>query len=318
MNQHTDYDRRTVQQTLEQFQPRNLPLVRWLQVAPFVKQVVAASDPPSADECRRRLGIVGRLACWTYFTAGHPLDVRHVLHPDVIGEWFDQIVDYDPKVRAMERARVQRVARAVNPEFPAEPVGNTRYRYKPKPKPYSREEMRLIEDWWHSQRTERRRETTALLLALAFGAGLNTFELVRVRSRDITVDDLGVMVSVYEPTPRDVPVLATWEEPLREYARVADPDWYVFAHGRRVRNASTVTSFLAMCNDDSGLRPTIQRARDTWIVNHILAGVPIADLASAAGVKTLHAYDHWVYEVTGITAATHHRRLLRGSDWKAR
>jgi hypothetical protein len=311
MNQHPDFHRRTIEQTLEQFQPRNLPLTRWIVVADFVRQSVAASNPPSADECRRRLGIVARLAIWVHFTAGHPLDARHVFHPDVVAEWFDQVVELSPQVIAMERARVVRVARAANPDFPPEPAPDTRYSSTWEPTPYTSTEMTLVKDWWRSQRTEQRRETTALLLALAFGAGLNTYEIVRVRAGDICVDELGVLVAVHEPAPREVPVLAEWERPLRDYARVADPNWYVFAPGRKVRNASTVTSFLAGCNSDSGLRPTMQRARATWIVNHILRGVPIGELALAAGVRKLGAYDRWIYDTTGRSSESHYRHLLR-------
>lgn len=311
MNQHRDFVRRTVDQTLEQFQPRNLPLARWLAVADFVRETVALSQAPSADECRRRMGVLARLAIWVHFEAGHPLDVAHVLHPDLIAEWFDQVVEVSAQVKSMERARVLRVARKTNPAFPTEEPATSRYPSSWEPKPYTAREVVLIKDWWHTQRTEQRRETTALLLALALGAGLNTFEVVRVRARDITVDDLGVLVTVHEPSPRQVPVLAEWEEPLRVFAAVADPDWYVFAPGRHVRNASTVTSFLAGCNSDSGLRPMIQRARATWIVNHIIAGVPIADIAFAAGLRTLGQYARWVYAATGRSASTHYRALLR-------
>jgi hypothetical protein len=311
MNQHRDFERRSLDQTLERFQPRNLPLTRWLTVADFVRETIALSQPPSADECRRRMGIVARLAIWVHFEAGHPLDVHHVLHPDVIAEWFDQVTDYEPNVKAMERARVHRVANKVNPDFPRPDAPNTPYRGASEPTPYTDAELLLIKDWWHAQRTEQRRETVALLLALALGAGLNTFELVRVRAKDITVDDLGVLVTVHEPAPRQVPVLAAWEAPLRVYAAVADPDWYVFAPGRRVRNASTVTSFLAGCNSDSGLRPMIQRTRTTWIVNHVVAGVPIADIAYAAGLRTLDTYNRWVYAATGRSASAHYRAFLR-------
>lgn len=306
----------TVAEVIDRYVPRGVDLPQWLMVRSFTILIVNLMQPASLDEARRWMTVVARLVVFGHCTCGHPLEVEYILHPAVIAEFIDSGLGYSPKVSQMWASKLTSLARRINPKFPDGPV------YTPhlaawRPEPYTLSEDGRVFDWADGQRTVMRRGNAWRLIALTMGAGLRTRELADVRVRDITVDNLGVLVKVRHTPARIVPVLARFEGPLIAMAAEGiDPAAHVFVPGATVRKSKTVADFLKDCNSDCGLPLSTQRARATWIVGHIQAGVPIAAITEAAGLTDLRGYEKWVYD-TSVLDQARSRALLSRREGQA-
>jgi hypothetical protein len=111
-----------------------------------------------------------------------------------------------------------------------------------------------------------------------------------LRVRDVFDDgDDGIIVrpSGYRGAgPRDVPVLARWEDTLRAEIAGLGPDDRVFLPGRPTDSTSAVHNLLKETTPVAGFRPDTRRMRTTWIVGHIYAEIPATALAEAAGLSS--------------------------------
>ena len=83
-------------------------------------------------------------------------------------------------------------------------------------------------------------------------------------------------------------MLGEWTEELRVVAlQVTDKDATLFRpHVAWSKNIVTVFVGRSL---GSGLRPSTQRMRATWLVGHLSAGIPMQDLLSAAGLQSMDA-----------------------------
>lgn len=305
-------DRASIDAALDGYVPRHLDLYDWLAVRDWCLQVVRTYQPASVDDARRLIGDLSWFAAWAHRAAGHDLEVASILVPGLIGEYIDQHCDrLSPKVRAMARARLRRLAKAANRDFPPDLPGETAYTSAWRPDPYSPSELAAINDWLHGQRTATRRHKASILCALALGAGLYSHEAVRLRVRDITTDQDGTQVHVRGTTPRIVPVARDWEQPLQQLAASTDAGCYAIIPGRTGTNPSIVSAILAKANDDCGQVPTMSRMRATWITGLITRQVPYPAILQAAGLKNLRAYEQWL-AATPQLDEQQYRCLLRG------
>ncbi len=306
-------DSESVEHVVANYVPRYVDVYDWIVIRDFVREAVLDSKPISADEARRRITIVGLLVAWGHREACYALTRDALFTLDVISEWIDQECQhYSLKVRKMYRARLKSIAATINPKFPVLPQESA-YQSAWNPDPYSDAEVIQIKGWARSQTTEVRRNKAHVLLALTMGAGLYTHEVAALRLRDIEIDDQGVIIHVHGGTPRDVPVLAEWEDVLKELVtnvRPVDPDAYAFAPGRTNRKPNLVTAFVASTNRNKGVEPLTRRMRATWVVGHIKAGVPPQAIAHAAGMVTLRNFDKWLYHYREFETEEY-RALLR-------
>lgn len=129
-------------------------------------------------------------------------------------------------------------------------------------------------------------------MALGFGCGLDSAEAAEVRVHDVRLaDGRGpVVIAVRGRRPRLVVCRRRWEGVLASEARDAEPGAWLFRPSASTRGKNTVTNLLGRCRpSDSGVRLNMARARATWIVELIDAGVALPVLVAAAGVDTLHA-----------------------------
>jgi hypothetical protein len=151
-----------------------------------------------------------------------------------------------------------------------------------------------------------------VLLSTGIGAGLKVEDLFPMRRRDIAQIDGYVILNVAGRHPRQVPLLAEWEDLLLETVSSLSPDAFIFSEGRRPEGARSKNSVNAFLNAASGvLRPNSQRMRATWLVHHMTIATPIKLLLKAGGITSAHAlvrFMPFVPEVDEDEA----RRLLRG------
>jgi hypothetical protein len=146
---------------------------------------------------------------------------------------------------------------------------------------YTVEEEHAFRVMVSNQRTEHRRLNGEVLLALGFGAGLNSAEICRVHGHDIHKTDDGVEVHVSGECARVVPLFSEWESVLLAAAertgarRVFMPDskavgrWACAAFVKRLEGKSTDLQ--------------VQRMRATWIVRLLDGGIRVNVLLDVAG-----------------------------------
>lgn len=302
-----------VEEVIANYTPRGVDLYHWLSIRDFVQKAVAETEPPNADEARRRMTLVSALTDWVAYVACFPVERKTVFDLDVMAEFIDVGNGWSPKVRRMARGRLKTMARVVNPDLPKDLPEETAYSTAWDPKPYIDAEVAALDGWARGQRTAGRRVKAQVLLALTLGAGLYSNEIVSLRVRDVAVDDDGVVVSVRGSKPREVPVLAAYERVLVDLVANVSGEEYAFAPGRTNRKSAVIQNFVKGTNM-TGLFPNPQRLRATWMVAHLKVGVPPAVLVKAAGLTNLRSFERWLYAFPEYNS-DQYRAALRG-PWR--
>ena len=302
------------------YQPRKITPAHWAVVADFVRATLAESytDDDSPIAVRNAAGLLARLSVWVHIVHGHPLDATHVLDHELV-EMFvaHEMTDMSLRTRGRSRSILLRMARTSNPVWDG-PAEGPQYGYREPLAPYTAAELTLCRDWAYGQPTAHRRHACTLVLALGLGAGLRAGEMGTLRVRDVYDDgDAGIILrpSGYRGAgPRDVPVLAAWEDALRAEIAGLHPDDRVFLPGRPTDSTSAVHNLLKETTPVAGFRPDTRQLRTTWIVGHIIAEVPATALAEAAGLSSLRHFERWTNNVPGRTALQVRQWLRRRPD----
>lgn len=164
------------------------------------------------------------------------------------------------------------------------------------------------------------------LLALTFGAGCSSKEVVKLRAEDVTRVAQRTMVTVVNRDTgevREVPVYNQYGAWLNERFRALDPQDLLF-YGSLKSRRNTVNSLVQRstrhANVFEGFR--VSSARNTWLRNILQAGVPfhaacqvagigpdstlptnmLPYMAAVTGTDVRRIFDH-AYAVDGFTAA---------------
>lgn len=182
---------------------------------------------------------------------------------------------------------------------------------------YTRAEQAALWSWAAGQPTNALRDGCRLLLALGLGAGLESAEILTLRTHDVTVHSNGaVVVAVRSRLARRVVCRRPVENTLAELAELAaaatSRPCYLFRPHAHARDKNTVGNFVARTHKVPGCPPLIQaRARSTWLIDLINAQLPLPVLVAAAGVETLHALSRFLPYATP-TSADAAAQFLRG------
>lgn len=298
--------------TIDFYDP-TIPPAHWEVIEGFVRAAVTDSDVGTRYVARKRLGVTSRLTHWAW-TVGYPLDRQVIFRREVIAEFVSKgCADLATASRGTYRSTLFAMSDVLlvgahrHPRVPAVGKGASS-------RPYTVAEVALLSSWARHQRTDNRRVNATILLALGLGAGLPSADIGPLNAGDVTVDDQGVLLDVRGERPRQVPMLAEWEEPVAELALASlhKDQWLFVPRRRNATNRSLISNFLGDTTD----RPmTInsQRLRATWIVTHLTAGTPVALLARAAGLESLEGLSRFVQYVPDVDVAAARRRLRSAS-----
>lgn len=144
--------------------------------------------------------------------------------------------------------------------------------------------------WMTGLRPAGRRLRMRTCLGLTLGAGLRRRDLVLVTGRLVRADDLGVHVTVpvtdAEPS-RTVTVARAWEQTIIGAAAAAGSNLLI-APDRSSLFVDTLTGTIDTANKTApvGDEFVIGRARNTWLLRHLVAGTPLNVLMPQAGLTT--------------------------------
>ena len=290
----------------------DLPEEHWAVIGAFVRAAVADCDQRTPYSARELMKAAARHVQWCVYTAGLPLERDYVFHRETIAEYAARgCPQMAPASAGNRRSQLLRMSELLLP--PAQRTA----RLAPFPAsapvaPYTSAEQTALRSWAAAARTDYMSVNARLLLALGFGAGLSAAEVGGVRVRHLHVDADGVQVQVEGARPRLVPVLADWEPALAAFRESAMfDDMFVFRPRRAGPSRNLVANFLAKTNI-TGVRPSLQRMRVTWIVTHLSAGSPIKAVMQAAGVDSLEALTRYLPFVPDVDPDTY-RVALRAA-----
>lgn len=254
--------------------------VAWAPIREFVTAVVddvVGKIPYPTDAVKNA---VAHHVHWCVNVSALPLRRTTIFQRDVIGAAVYAMPTTNTSTQGRRRSLLLRVGESLGviattaplPPLPAATPST----------PYSALEVELIVQWVTMQRDHVARSADALV-ALGLGAGLATRDLAAVRAVDIDTDGRSVHTG-----SRLVPVLPEWRERLRALASIAkDAEAAIFRPGTSW-SKNVVTVFVAR-SVGVGLRPSTQRMRATWLVQHMAMGTPMQDLLSAAGLASMDA-----------------------------
>lgn len=259
----------------------------WTTLAPVVTAAVTKTAHRTGRETRSLYPVATAFVLWAWQTKGLELDVTRMFRRRVVEEYVHRgMASFTRGSRATYRSVLLTIVDAATPPSEAPfPIP----RSDPTP-PYTAAEIAALRSWASAQGSTVRRRDAAVLLAMGFGAGLATRELLSVRTGDIDVRGDEVHILVWSGRPRLVPVLPAWQPGLRAVVTELGDNQRAFRIGRTGVRPAQVTDFLHRGHiTELGVRPA--RMRTTWLLGHLQAGTPPRDLLRIAGLEHLAALD---------------------------
>ena len=296
--------------------PETVSPRRWADVADFSRNaVLEAVDIVhySDDQTRAYLGYVARLASYVHHICGRPLTYEDVFTQAAVHNLFEFHVDAGARARGSRRSMLESIGRYLNPAgFPLDV--EVRYGYEPPAGPYTQAEVRALHEWSRSQGDAGRNADARMILALGLGAGLRASEIMSTVGSHVTREGEAVIVlprGYRNAGPRRTVVTADFEEDVLRRAEQVGQDGHLFRPDSENRTTSVLTTFMKRTHADRRIRPDTRRLRSTWIVDHILEGLPAAVIVEMAGLADLQHYRAWVQRAGAERASLYVERSRR-------
>jgi hypothetical protein len=289
---------------IERYRPR-LPAPVWERIGPDCRRAVAQAKPSTPKEARDWLGALAYAAAHAY-GCGQPTKAEHLLAPEAI-EWYIATgAQHLPDAsRGNRRGRLNKLRRALlGPDLiTGDPAA---YSGSDPSRPYSRTEQSALYAAARAQPTDELRYGNLLLLALGLGCGLDSPEIIPLRTHNVrTAANGAVAVAIRGSRARLVLCRNAWAPVLAEaaaWASRSEQARYLFRPHSHARGTNTVTNFLARTKKSPGTPAlVVGRARATWLVDAIEARMHLPTLMAAAGLTTLRSVDRVLPYVRNLT-----------------
>lgn len=276
-----------VVEVLDRWRPTNWPardLEALEPLLPMVREWVTLVSPVDAQRTRRALRAAAGLAVWADRSLG-TTDPAVVFNPDNVEYWSMTVMAArSARSREMTRSTLRILGRAVNSHdwpAPTEKVG--RQRIARPYTPIDEAAFRLAAGLpGRANRAKR-----MWLVAAGLGAGLNGTEIAAARARDVEPLKGGrLAIRVRGNKPRLVPVRNDYTNLARAAAGDSPTDRFIPTDGR-----NAVHSVAERLDPGDGQGLSLRRARSTWLVAHLLAGISLPGLRIVAGPLSMNTLD---------------------------
>jgi integrase len=262
----------TSEQVVNAYVPKSISAEKWRKMDAFVRSVVlrAFDESPYPRVTRGRISMVARFVSWA-IDEGIPLEVEEIFHPATVNRYAQTQVRWADTTKASNRATLSTVSRRITQAAPWEPhreVIHTSQLWVP----YTDAEMRWLTDCAAQQKTKTRVGVLTAMLALGFGAGLRTSEMLAVTGADVRRRRGHVLVIVSGRRARTVPVFDQYAESVVDLARGRRGDALI---GRNNARPTYLSYTVARCSIPAVLQPfSVTRLRATWEIK-MLQAVPL-------------------------------------------
>jgi integrase len=277
-----------------------------LGIAAFVRDSVTLAAPGTAYAAKLLMTTTERYVTWCVGEMGLPLDA-HVI-------WSVRAIDlYSTTAnqqlsegsRRNYRGQLMRISEVLLPhEHPERPTALSK---RSTSAPYSPRELEQFREWATGQLTPAKVDRAMVMLVLCAGAGVRPNEIALIHPEHIHVDDDGIFITIPTDEPREVPLLAEWEDWMKALLKRRPADESLWGKVNRRTTANLTSSFT---ENSFGNPPRADRLRHTWMLRHLDAGVPMKDFCRAAGITKLH-HIHLLLEFSELQEENDYRRTFR-------
>ncbi|WP_298339803.1 hypothetical protein [Ferrimicrobium sp.] len=299
---------------LARYRPQ-IPEQYWDTVRPFVYDIMADVGPMLTDNQALKLAsALVRFGVWVWQSSGRELRREVVFDDALIEQCFGALFAcLTSNTLGTYRSRMRKVQKLLRKlQNGSHEVEHVAFQRAKALAPYTDKELVSLRSWAQGQKTHARRRDASVLLAVGAGAGLTTEDLLRLKTDDVSIDPDGVLVRVNGRRPREVPVLAEWEQLIVDAVNDIGPGLPLFGIGRTSYNNNAV-SYLVARSSGKGLKPLLPRLRATWICYHLRCGTPILSLRKASGIDTLEGFDRYLPFLRD-PEISEYRRAMRGVE----
>jgi hypothetical protein len=292
---------------LKRYSPK-IPDRDWAAIREFVLDAAAATAERTSLDLDRAVVIAAPFVQWAVNVQGLPQEASAVFTRRVIDGYCQHRSDVAVGSVASYRSILLKLADHVAPSenpAPMQPIARRNIK-----DPYTRAEVEGFRAWAYGQHTASLTQKAKLLLAGSAGAGLWPAELGALQAEDVTATASGVTIWVRARKPREVTLLAEWEEMFLEAIAGSEPGKPVWGPERTApKNKNLVTDFTEHCD---GTPPTSSRLRGSWLARLLDERVHITVIFAASGFKQFNNLHHYLRYLT--TPSTQDARgQLRGS-----
>jgi hypothetical protein len=175
---------------------------------------------------------------------------------------------------------------------------------------YTEDEVAALRQDAGRQSSPRRRRAARAILAAGLGAGLDGRWLPKVAGTDVARTLEAVLIRVGPPSPRQVPVLAAYEDDVLALAEEAGDEPLV---GGTPWSRNKLSRLVARYEAGPG-RPRLSapRARATWLLTHLRIGTRLPELVAAAGLRNASSVDE-LLPLVPLLDEREAARMLRGT-----
>jgi len=285
---------------------KNLPVPAEPDVEAFVRDAVTIAAPYTAYTAQLLLTDTARFVNWCVGDQGWPLDAQiiwSVRAIDLYSTTANQ--ELSEGTRRNYRSRLLRISEVLLPH--EHPEKQTPLSHRSTQAPYSAKEIEQFRQWATNQLSPEKRDRAMVMLVLCAGAGIRPSEIPLIYPADVIVDDEGILIAVGGDEPREVPLLAEWEEWMLALLERRPGDESLWGP---VSNHSLHNLTSKFTERSHGKPPRADRLRHTWIVHHLSTATPLKELFRAAGVTKMQ-HLHLFLEFVDALDETDYRRALR-------
>lgn len=288
------------------YRPRAITASRWEgPLAEFVTGCLHELHAAGAGALERKARLIARIAAWSE-DRGSELDREVVFDPHNVEQFISSGLRDDPS-RGTYRSTLRSLGRTLTRQAPWDPPPE-RVNRRSVARPYTSGEVAQLWAAAEAQETALRRRAAEAMLTLGLACGLDGRWNARVCGSDVRTRHGVLGVDVGDPNSRFVPALAIYAERLQALAAVAGDDLLIGGQPSKNRG-SNLLARLTYPKGCPALEPN--RLRSTWLVGHLQAGTPVADLAAAAGTAGLTTFSDLLEFVAPSPAPRAAARLAR-------
>lgn len=280
-----------------------------LGIAAFVRDSVTLAAPHTAYAAKLLMTSTTRYVTWCVEDMGFPLDAHTIWSVraiDIYSTTANQQLSEGS--RRNYRGQLMRISEVLLPHEHPERV--TALSKRATSAPYNPTEISKHRAWATSQLTPAKRDRAMVMLVLCAGAGVRPSEIPLIHPEHVRVDNEGIIVAIPSDEPREVPLLAEWEEWMEALLKrrpAGEPLW------GKVTRSSTNNLTSSFTENSHGNPPRADRLRHTWFVRHLTAGVPMKDLCRAAGVTKMQ-HLHLLLDFVEYREESDYRRIFRSEE----
>ncbi len=297
-----------INRVIEKYQPANMPRVHWTAIEEVARDFVRRSGPTTYFQAHNHYAAVAYFVEWAWML-GMDLDEETLFTRSTIERYIEEgCPNLIERSKGTRRSVLFTVAgKLLGPNHAARRAKPIKWD-SPKA-PYTEAEMQEFVFWANSQHTAINRQAAQTALALAAGAGFAPEDIIRVAVSDIKKVRGLWLVQVDGRRARTVAIRDEWVPLLRKGTKGLTKDQLAFLPGRTCSARDKVSNFITQSSGDN--KPELQRLRITWLLRHVVEGVPLQVLIRAFGVKELHSISRYLTHLPELSDTDYLSALAR-------